>query len=318
MIITLTPNPSVDRTLFIDALPRGTVIRSRRGSSEPSGKGVNVALALCANGYDTLAVLPVGGPAGRQMVKMLQDHHVDHITVPISGDIRSNISLVEPDGTVTKVNEAGPVLDTAEVGALTSAALARSCGASWLAGCGSLPGGAGEDLYVRLVAEGRRRGVKTAIDTSGRALRRALAHHPDLVKPNAEELAEATGRPLRTLRDVLDAAWMLREQGAESVLASLGPDGAILLDHDGAVHGEATVTTVASAVGAGDALLAGFLAVGARGRDALQTGLAWAAAAVQHEGTLYPSNHASAAVKIHDEIDGDRPLAEPQTAGVRA
>jgi 1-phosphofructokinase len=318
VIITLTPNPSMDRTLFIDALPRGTVIRSRRGSSEPSGKGVNVALALYANGYDTLAVLPVGGPAGWQMVKMLQDRHLDHITVPISGDIRSNISLVEPDGTVTKINEAGPVLDTAEVRALTAAALARSHCASWLVGCGSLPGGAGENLYVRLVAEGRRRGVKTAIDTSGPALRRVLAHHPDLIKPNAEELAEVARRPLRTLGDVLDAARMLRMHGAESVLASLGPDGAILLDHDGALHGEATVTTVASAVGAGDALLAGFLATGARGRDALQTGLAWAAAAVQHEGTLYPGNHTSAAVKIHDDIDGDRQLAQPQTTGAQA
>jgi 1-phosphofructokinase len=187
----------------------------------------------------------------------------------------------------------------------------------WLAGCGSLPGGAGEDLYVRLVAEGRQRGAKTAIDTSGRVLRRVLPYRPDLIKPNAEELAEASGLPLRTLGDVLDAMQLLREQGAESVLASLGPDGAILLDDDGSLHGEGSVASIVSAVGAGDALLAGFLAADARGREALQTGLAWAAAAVQHEGTLYPGSHSSVAVKIHDEIDRDRPLAEPRTADVQ-
>lgn len=311
MIITVTPNPSVDRTLFVDALPRGAVIRSARSRSEPSGKGVNVALALRAHDHDVVAVLPVGGGVGRQIEQMLRVADVPVVTVPISGEIRSNISLVEPDGTVTKINEAGPLLDGAEVAALAAAVWDRADGLHWLVGCGSLPGGVPADFYAGLAAEGQRRGVRVAVDSSGPALRAALASRPGLVKPNAHELAEAAERPLRTIGDVVDAAELLRKQGAGAVLASLGADGAVLVDDRGAVHGRAPVARVVSTVGAGDALLAGFLAAGGDGPEALRTALTWAAAAVQHEGTLFSVADPHVAVSIDDIVDRERPLAEP-------
>ncbi|MGC9671107.1 1-phosphofructokinase [Planosporangium sp. 12N6] len=311
MIITVTPNPSVDRTVFVDALPRGAVIRSRRSRSEPSGKGVNVALALRAHGHDVVAVLPVGGAVGSQIMTMLDTADIPLITVPIDGDIRSNVSLVEPDGTVTKINEAGPALSSAEARALAVAALEKADNASWLAGCGSLPAGLPEDFYAQLTADAHRRGVKVAVDSSGAALRAALPAGPDLVKPNAHELAEVVERPLATFGDVVDAATVLRERGARSVLASLGADGAILVDDDGVHHGIAPVTRVVSAVGAGDALLAGFLAAGGSGVYALRTALTWGAAAVQHEGTLFSAADPGVTVTVDDVIDRERPLAEP-------
>jgi 1-phosphofructokinase len=311
MIITVTPNPSVDRTVFVDALPRGTVIRSDRSRTEPSGKGVNVALALRAHHQEVIAVLPAGGPVGMQLVDMLRDADVAHRVVSIAGGIRSNISLVEPDGTVTKINESGPALDTVEVEAMTTAVLKEIHDVAWLACCGSLPAGVPEDLYAHLTAEARAIGVATAVDTSGTALRAALHAGPDLVKPNAHELAEAAEHPLETIGDVLDAAELLRERGAGSVLASLGADGAVLVDDGGVLHGEAPVARVVSAVGAGDALLAGFLAGGGRGRDALRTAMTWAAAAVQHEGTLFSAVDPAVEVVIHDQVDRLRRLAEP-------
>jgi 1-phosphofructokinase len=311
MIITVTPNPSVDRTIFVDALPRGAVIRSRRTRSEPSGKGVNVALALRAHGHDVVAVLPVGGAVGTQIMAMLGGADVPLLTVDVAGDIRSNVSLVEPDGTVTKINEAGPELDEAEAQALAAAAVEKADGASWLAGCGSLPAGLPESFYAQLVADGHRRGVKVAVDSSGAALRAALPAGPDLVKPNAHELAEVVERPLKTLGDVVDAAAVLRQRGARSVLASLGADGAILVDDSGAYHGTAPVERVVSAVGAGDALLAGFLAAGGSGVDALRTALTWGAAAVQHEGTLFSAADPGVAVTVDEVIDRERTLAEP-------
>ncbi|MEV7965511.1 1-phosphofructokinase [Sphaerisporangium sp. NPDC088356] len=311
MIVTVTPNPSVDRTVFVDALPRGAVVRSRRTHSEPSGKGVNVALALRAHGHDVVAVLPVGGAVGSQIMTMLKDADVPVIAVPIAGEIRINVSLVEPDGTVTKINEPGPALDPAEAAALTAAAFEHTGGAGWLAGCGSLPAGLPEDFYARLAAEAHRHGVKVAIDTSGTTLRSALPGRPDLVKPNAHELAEVVGRPLKTLGDAVDAAAVLQQRGARSVLASLGADGAILVEDDGVLHGRAAVPRVVSAVGAGDALLAGFLAAGGIGRDALRNALAWAAAAVGHEGTLFSGADPGVTVTITDVVDRDHPLAEP-------
>jgi 1-phosphofructokinase len=311
MIVTLTPNPSVDRTVHIDALPRGEVIRARQSRSEPSGKGVNVALALRAHRHPVLAVLPVGGPVGAQLAGMLRAYGVAHRTVPVAGDIRSNVSLVEPDGTVTKINEPGPVLDGDEVAALIGAALTDADGVTWLAACGSLPPGAPADLYARLVAPARRRGVRVAVDSSGPALAAAVAAGPDLVKPNAHELAEVTGRPLRTLGDVVDAAAQVRGRGAGAVLASLGADGAVLLDDGGPRHGEAPVATVVSAVGAGDALRAGFLSAGGRGPEALRAAVSWGAAAVQHEGTLLAAGGWSGEVTVTGEVDRSRQLREP-------
>lgn len=310
MIVTVTPNPSVDRTMSVEALPRGAVIRSARTQSEPSGKGVNVALALRTHGHDAVAVLPVGGPAGVQILEMLRAAGLEHVGVPIAGDIRTNISLVEPDGTVTKINEAGPTLEADEVEALAAAALERTAEGTWLACCGSLTAGAGAELYARLITEAHRRGVKVAIDTSGLALGAVMPYKPDLVKPNRQELAEAVDRPLDTVGDVLDAARILVDRGARCVLASLGADGAVLVERDDVVHAEAPVATVASAVGAGDALLAGFLAVGGSGRDALANAMTWAAAAVQHGGTLLSAAFPAAQVEIRDDIARERQLSE--------
>ena len=308
MIVTVTPNPSVDRTLFIDALRRGQVMRSKRSLAEPSGKGVNVSLALHAHQHPTTAVLPIGGPSGAQLAQMLSGSGVAFRPVPVSGMIRSNVSLAESDGTVTKINESGPSLTRDEVRALQAAALAASGGATWLAVCGSLPEGIDDDFYTGLVRSARQLGLEVALDTSGAALGWAIQARPDLIKPNAEELAEATGRTLVTLGDAVEAAQHLRRAGARAVLASLGADGAILADSDGVVHGEAPVARPVSTVGAGDALLAGFLAAGGTGPAALVSGLQWAAAAVQQAGTVLTTSDGSAQVSLYDQPDRGRVL----------
>jgi 1-phosphofructokinase len=245
------------------------------------------------------------------MEEMLSAASLPYVTVAMKGEIRSNISLVEPDGTVTKINEAGPVLDSDELASLTAAAMSRSTGAAWIAGCGSLPPLGDQEFYANLVSESRRRHVKVAIDTSGLALHAAVNCHPDLIKPNVEELAAAADCALRTVGDVVDAAESLRRRGVGAVLASIGPDGAILVDASGALHGEALLTNVLSAVGAGDALLAGFLAAGGHGVDALRTGLAWASSAVQHEGTLYSGTPTTLPVRVHERINRERRLTDP-------
>ncbi len=308
MIVTVTPNPSVDRTLFIGALARGQVTRATHSLAEPSGKGVNISLALHAHRHPTTAVLPIGGSTGAQLAQMLTSSGVAFRPVPVGGSIRSNISLAESDGTVTKINESGPALTRDEVRALHDAALAASGGARWLAVCGSLPAGVGADFYTGLVRSARDRGLQVALDTSGVALGWALRARPDLVKPNAEELAEATGRTLATLGDAVEAAKQLRRAGARAGLASLGADGAILVDSDGVVHGEAPVVHPVSTVGAGDAMLAGFLSAGGTGPAALAAGLRWGAAAVQHAGTVLTTIDGSAHVDLHDRADLSRVL----------
>lgn len=318
MILTLTPNPSVDRTVVLDSLILGAVNRSPRSWSEPSGKGVNVALALHAHGESVRAIVPTGGSVGAQLRQMLDTSGLDALTVPITGEIRSNISLTQTDGTVTKVNEFGPTLSPAESALLVDAIVSNLTGITWLVCGGSLPAGAPLDLYATIASIGHTRGVRVVVDSSGRPLANSLHGHPHLIKPNTHELAELVGSPLRTLGDVVDAAQEVRGRGAGAVLASLGADGALLIDDTVTLHGEAPVQRVVSTVGAGDAMLAGFLAAQGDSRSSLINALAWGASAVQHEGTLFAPDAHPTPVTVHEHIDRSRVLDDSEQSRTAA
>ncbi|MCW2687443.1 MAG: 1-phosphofructokinase [Mycobacterium sp.] len=295
MITTVTPNPSLDRTLHLPRFAPGHVNRATATMIEPSGKGVNVALALHGVGVPVRAVLPVGGSAGREIAVLLDDLGLDHVDVPIAGAVRSNVSLVEADGRTTKVNEPGPQLSAAEGDALCAATLSGGAAGKWVLWAGSLPGGFTPQRLADAVADARAAGRLVALDASGAPLAQALAQDrdrlPHLVKPNAEELAEVAGRSLATLGDVADAAQELISRGVRTVLVSLGGNGALLIDAalPQPLHGTAPARRVVNTVGAGDAFLAGYLAAvhaGASGADALANALRFGATAVEHEGTL--------------------------------
>ena len=289
MIVTLTLNPSLDRTVDVPFLERGSVIRALAGHVDPGGKGVNVARALLANGFEARAILPVGGRVGQRLVALLEAEGVVMTPVEVGSDTRSNLTLSEPDGTVTKINEAGGALSDGEIECLADAVLLTSGAADWVVASGSLPPATPTNVYARLVTRLAAHGVRLAVDTSGPALAEAVTAGAALVKPNREELSEAVGWGVWSLADAIKAAECLRQEGAQSVLVSLGPDGAVLVDEDGAVHGLCPVDVPRSSVGAGDCLLAGFLAAGARGEDALATAVRWAAAAVEMPGSRIPT-----------------------------
>jgi 1-phosphofructokinase len=315
MITTVTANPALDRTLHLGSLTRGAVHRAQRAMVEPSGKGVNVALALKTAGREVTAVLPVGGSSGPELIAMLDAAGLIHRDVPIAGTVRSNISLIEADGTTTKVNEPGPQLSATEVDNVIAAAIDVSSVGEWVAWCGSLPAGFGEKTLAAALAQARVAGRRVALDSSGTALITALsgapAELPHLIKPNADELAELTGRPLRTLGDVADAASLLVDRGVETVLISLGGDGALLVNDQCVVHGEAPVEKVVNTVGAGDAFLAGYLAAVQQPADQrLISALRFGATAVRHHGTLFGEPDLSQPVYLHD-VDRTRPLHTP-------
>lgn len=310
MIVTLTPNPSLDLTYELDALLPGEVQRAAAFSVEAGGKGINVSRNLVNNGVASRAVAPVGGSSGEQFLALLADLDVELVRVPVRGTLRINTALAEQSGTLTKVNAAGPELSEAEVECLLGETTDATRGATWFAGCGSLPPGAPADLHARAVAAAREAGCRAAVDSSGAPLAAALGARPDLVKPNAEELAEIVGRPLATFGDVLDAAEEVRARGAGSVLVSLGADGAILLDENGATHAETPPFVPRSTVGAGDALLAGFLAAGGEGAEALVEAVAWGAAAARLPGSAgpKPADVDRKSVSVEKNVDQKRKL----------
>lgn len=314
-VLTVTPNPSLDRTYEIAGLARGAVLRAGTDRVDPGGKGVNVSRALAAAGRRTVAVLPLGGPEGALLAQLLGERGIEVAGVPVRGSTRVNISLAEHDGTLTKINAAGPEITAAEAGTLveTVAVRAADADASWIVCCGSLPRGLPPEWYAELVARARRSGIRIALDTSGPALSAALGERPDVVKPNADELAEAVGRPLATVSDAVKAAGELRDAGAGAVLASLGATGQLLADGTGTYFGSGRAVAVRSDVGAGDASLAGFLAAGGAGPRALISAVAHGAAAVQLPGSRMPrpADLRPEAVEVTTELPLDHPLGRP-------
>jgi 1-phosphofructokinase len=306
VIVTVTPNPSIDRTLRIPPLARGQVIRAVSATAEAGGKGINVARALAAHGHATVAVAPLSSASTAEFSALLgASAALD--AVAIAGPARVNVSLVESDGTVTKVNEPGPELSPAEVEAVLDRVVSLAAGAAWVAGCGSLPPGAPRDFYARLAG---RVPPRVAVDADGAALGEAAGARVALLKPNHAELERLVGHPLPTLGAVIEAARHVIAGGVDGLLVSLGPDGALFVDADGATHAEARIEDVVNTVGAGDALLAGFLA-GGGGRDALRSAVAWSVAACRSPGTRMRivTTRDVDAVQVHDVVRVDRPLA---------
>ena len=316
MIVTVTPSPSLDLTYVLPAAldPATEVHRARSSSIEASGKGVNVSRALARTGVPTVAVLPVAGATGRQLLDLLDADAVPHRAVEQSGMTRVNTSVLQP-GRTTKVNAPARPPTTAETdmlvaataGALAHAREADPGSAHWLAVCGSLAGGRAEDVLRRLVAAAHAAGARCAVDTSSGALAAAVRAGADLLSPNAVELADLVGPDQAfAARDGVDpgivadvAAGVARSFGGQ-LIVSLGRQGAVWTDGVEARHAAGPSVAPQNTAGAGDALLAGWLAgpVGAgpssaesgeQGEQRLARGVAWGAATCLSPGTVAPA-----------------------------
>ncbi len=315
MIVTVTPNPSLDRALEVSRLEVGEVNRAHDVHVHPGGKGINVARALGRQGVEAVAVLPVGGSDGTRLVALLAEHGVPAVPVPVAGDTRTNITLVEDDGATTKVNAPGPALTTDEVDALLAAVeeqvLARPRA---VVAAGSLPAGAGDSFFVRLAGITRRHRVPLVLDTSGAPFARAVrAGGLSLVKPNESELAELVARDLQTVGDVVGAAREVIAQGTTAVLVSLGAHGALLVIGERTWWAGGPALVPASTVGAGDTTLAGFIARhDASPPDRLRNAVAWGRAAVLLPGTDVPTPEQLDldAVRVVEDPDPDLALKE--------
>jgi 1-phosphofructokinase len=289
MIVTVTANPAVDRTYHLAALHVGELHRATTVWVEASGKGVNVGRVLRRLGVPARMIVTAGGPEGRLLAELLRVHGVESAggmhsmdragddlvvdLVPVAGSTRVNVTLmVSAGGAVpdagmlvpaepTKINEPGTALTPAEADRIVAAAVrALALDVRWLACCGSLPAGTDPSLVTRLVEVGRAAGVPVAVDASGAALAAAVEARADLIKPNRDELAELTGRPVESIADALAAGRETRARTGGTVLVSLGADGAMLLTPAGDWYAIGPRITPVNTTGAGDALLAGYLA----------------------------------------------------------
>jgi len=304
MIVTVTPNPSIDRTVSLSsALVRGAVHRVGEVRVEPGGKGVNVARALTLAGLDVVAVLPAG--ESDPILAGLRAIGVEVHAVPIAAAVRTNLAITEPDGTTTKLNEPGAVVDPADIDALVRTVTEYANSAQWVVLSGSLPPGMSDGWYSDMVAALQPYGCKVAVDTSDAPLAALAAGldraAPDLIKPNSGELAGLAGVTAESLETavvrgdsgpVVRAAQQLIDRGVGAVLATLGAAGAVLVNTDGAWLATPPPIVPRSTVGAGDSALAGYVRADVEGAAAparLQMAVAYGSGAAALPGTALPS-----------------------------
>ncbi len=259
-VLTVTLNPALDLTATLAELLPGAVNRVAAAQRDPGGKGVNVAGFLAGRGVRLAATGFLGAENAEPFHRVLAANSVEDAFVTVEGTTRTNIKIVEGSGSrITDLNFPGFRVAREREAALERAIDALARRYAWVLFCGSLPEGVAPDIYARLIARARTQGARVGLDTSGPALAAALATAPDVIKPNGEELGEALGRPIATVAEAAAAAREMRRRGISEVMVSLGAEGAVFASGPEVVHAAGRVETLRSTVGAGDALLAGFV-----------------------------------------------------------
>ncbi|GAA2293039.1 1-phosphofructokinase family hexose kinase [Streptomyces kunmingensis] len=256
MILTVTLNTALDITYRVKALRPHASHRVTDVTERPGGKGLNVARVLAALGHEVTVTGFAGGATGRTLQdQLLGATGISDALVPVSGSTRRTVAVVDSStGDTTQLNEPGPLVSAEEWTAFQEAYEHLLDSASAVALCGSLPPGVPVGAYATLVRAARTASVPVLLDTSGEPLRRGIAARPDIVKPNADELAELTGshEPLQAMKDA-------RRRGAHAVVASLGAKGLRALTPDGTWQAPAPDRLEGNPTGAGDSAVAGLL-----------------------------------------------------------
>ena len=264
MIITVTLNPAIDKSLSVPSLRLGRRHRTVERRTHAGGKGVNVARLLKTLDVPVLATGFAGGPTGTQIVEQLTREQIVNDFVRIREDSRTNVALLDPTtGEETEINEAGPAVDAEELAMFREKLLYLARGAAIVVIAGSLPRDVEPDFYATLVRELRKRGAMTVVDTEGDALRHAVRAEPDLVTPNIHEAEELIGQEFADDDDRAGAVREIVALGAREALMT-APDGCwgqILVEGAPQLY-RATIEPrePVAKVGSGDAFLAGYLA----------------------------------------------------------
>lgn len=294
MIITVTLNPCVDFTFFANGLHIADTNRIVRVEKDAGGKGINVSRIVAELGGTTLATGFLGGSTGAFVRHVLDAQGAPYDFVEMPAETRINFSIEPGDGPPTTFNDRGPEISESlwsefcsrlqshlklELhgipGSPFGAPVANFEG--WLEIGGSIPPGLPASAYADLVRIGRQAGAKVCLDADGEPMKLGLAERPHLIKPNAKEASRAVGFPVESPEDALRAARILNQQ-AETVIVSLGADGAVLCNSEAQLLAVSPRVEAVSTIGSGDSLIAGYLWALEAGKPVAEA-LAWGCAA---------------------------------------
>lgn len=268
--LTITLNPAIDRTITIPDFAAGKVNRVQGETWTAGGKGVNVASSLADAGYRVAATGFLGSDNDAIFQKHFARKSITDLFVRIEGETRTGIKITDPTNQqTTDINFAGVSPQATDLRALRHA---LDCSdARWFVLSGSLPPDVVPTIYRDLVMALISRGRKVALDVSGLPLRYAIDGTPTLIKPNIHELSELVGRTLTSPSEVIQAARQLLSTGIETIVVSMGGEGACFVTADETLLAQPPAIEIRTTVGAGDAMVAGLVSAALRGLTLAET-----------------------------------------------
>ena len=284
MIFTVTFNPAIDYVMQVGDIEFGITNRSKTEEIHFGGKGINVSQVLSKLGEDTTALGFTAGFTGEALEKAVNKKGITADFIRLKkGNTRINVKLKGEDE--TEINAAGPHIEEDELNCLFKKLSALKSGDT-LVLAGSIPTSLPNDIYEQIAKLIQNKGVRLVVDATGDLLLKVLKYKPFLIKPNKQELEEIVGYEIKNDEQLISAANILKQKGAENVLVSLGAKGAILLSEDGKIYKQTAFKVDAvNTVGSGDSMIAGFLAGLKNGYEyALKLGAAAGAATAASSG----------------------------------
>ncbi len=258
MILTLTINPAIDRTIVADKLVFEDRAYILDRMEDAGGRGINASHVVQSFGGKTVGIVTAGGSAGERMEKLLAKAHFPVDIVTVKAETRINLTISDKQGLTIKLNELGATLDASELKEIKKRVEARLPKASWLMICGSIQPGVPPHFYCEIIEMAKAQGVKTVLDTDGEALMHALETKPTVIMPNQHEAERLLARALLTRGQFLEAVDSMKAMGPECVILSLGARGAIGSSPEGVFEALPPRIDALSPIGSGDALGAAF------------------------------------------------------------
>lgn len=289
MIITVTLNPALDKTVTMPGFAVNTVNRVQSTRLDPGGKGINVSKTVKALGGKTLALGVLGGATGGYIKTVLDSMEIPNDMVITGETTRTNLKIVDPVfGTNTDINEAGNPLSEQTLQKIWQKISAVVQPGDTVVFAGKNPPQMADDLLAHWIRQLKALDVRVCVDTVGEPMRLALKEQPNIIKPNKMELSEVMGSELRTVDDILAAAKELSATGIDLVTVSMGGEGAVFVTKDQCLRGYSPKVTVASTAGAGDSMMAAlahYSAAGCSFEETARRAMAVASASVMCGGS---------------------------------
>lgn len=289
MIITLTLNPAIDKTLTLDSFNPAQMNRATSGTQDPGGKGINVSKVIKSLEGSSTAMGIVGGSAGDFIEQSLQKKGIHTDFVKVEDPTRTNLKIFCKDNQETiEVNEAGPIIGTETIETLREKLLGQISEGTICVVSGSVPGGVAKTFYQELITALKAKNAIVIFDADGELFKNGILARPDYIKPNRKELEAYFGKSVETMEDLKACGQYFLDLGIKNVIFSLGSEGAFFMNEEGAFRARPLRVEAHSSVGAGDAFV-GALAFAIEAKygveETLKLAIATSAGAVTTVGT---------------------------------